>query len=247
MDYSNQTLPPVEIPNRDSIFVWIDILGFSKDLEVRNNYGMLKNTLSEFRNIFKMTFAHQAVISDGILLEIPYENHQWNPTKITDIFKEIADNQLSFILKHKKVVRGGIATGNPISKDDYDNRIYVSDGLARAYRIESIDSSWPIIGITQDEVSKLIDYSKSRNEDFGLKITYNASGKKIYFLNFVDSLLASSRTEDSVSELKQLIEEKLEQNNSTDDRTRSKYFWILKYLKSTLGTNIPEKYKEHIL
>ena len=102
--------------------------------------------------------------------------------------------------------------------------------------------------------SKDVDVTKKRvgsynisKKDFGLKITYNASGKKIYFLNFVDSLLASSRTNDSVSELKKLIEKKLEQNNSTDDRTRSKYFWILKYLKSTLGTNIPEKYKEHIL
>ena len=247
MNYSSQTLPPVETPNTDSIFVWIDILGFSKDLEIRNNYGMLKHTLSEFRNIFKMAFAHQALISDGILLEIPYEYHQWNPNKITEIFREIADNQLSFILKHKKVVRGGIATGNPISEVDYDNRIYVSDGLVRAYRIESIVCSWPIIGITQDEVSKIIDYSKSTNEDFGLKITYNASGKKIYFLNFINSLLVNSGTEYTASVLKQLIEEKLEQNNSTDDRTRAKYFWILKYLKATLGTNIPEKYKEHIL
>lgn len=125
--------------------------------------------------------------------------------------------------------------------------MYISDGLAKAYRIESKNSNWPIIGITEEELLKIRDITKSVNEDFGLKITYNESGKKIFFLHFAETLKSSPITDSSVLELKWLVEENLSSKYPIDERTRAKYFWILKYLRSTLGTNILDEYKEHIL
>ena len=263
MDYGNSMLPAVKEVNEDSIFIWIDILGFSKELEKRDDYQTLKQVLLSFRESFQMPIAHQAVISDGILLEIPYSKHHWDVAEIKRIFSDIAQKQLNFMLKQKRVVRGGIAHGLPIFKtkqklaeaqdkqdehNEFDkDRMYISDGLAKAYRIESKNSNWPIIGITEEELSEFRNKTKTANEDFGLRITYNESGKKILFLHFAETLKPSQTIDSNVLELKWLIEEKLNPKNSIDERTRAKYFWILKYLKVTLGTNILDEYKEHIL
>jgi hypothetical protein len=83
-------LPAVNTTNQDSIFIWIDILGFSKELEKRDNYYTLKQVLSNFRESFQIPIAYQAVISDGILLEIPYIKHRWDVTEIKRIFSDIA-------------------------------------------------------------------------------------------------------------------------------------------------------------
>ena len=251
MDYSNNNISPTEEYNKDSIFIWIDILGFSKKLENPIEYNSLRKILTNFRNYFKFPDIHQSVFSDGILLEIPCGVHRMNSERVNKIFKEIAKKQLLFMIEERVVIRGGISSGAPISEDDYENRIYVSNGLAKAYNTESKESSWPIIGITESTFKDLQKLTNNHNVDaFKLKVTYNESGKKIYFLHFAEGLVDNadkmSLSGNSLT-LTNLIEDKINRCEQGDDRTRSKYFWILKYLKETIGTSIPDKYKEHIL
>lgn len=114
-------LPAVNTTNQDSIFIWIDILGFSKELEKRDNYYTLKQVLSNFRESFQIPIAYQAVISDGILLEIPYIKHRWDVTEIKRIFSDIAQKQLMFMLKQKRVVRGALPMGYQLLKLNKNN------------------------------------------------------------------------------------------------------------------------------
>jgi hypothetical protein len=214
---------PSEIKNikSNSLFIWLDILGFAEAVDKEDRYRELSELLTKFQNLFNNSHKYDTkIISDGIVLYI--KNPNYNDTKI--IFNEIAKKQFEFILENKYFIRGGIALGSRHS-GDAENDLFISNGLARAVKIESSIIDWPVIGIDEKYILELRSTLKvtDHNEYFGLKRGYNKNGQTIYFIDFA---------QDRVEYL-EIIYTKIEKfNDKSKQSIRNKYIWLLRYYLS---------------
>lgn len=230
----------------DSIFIWLDILGFSNELEHLEKYKNLRDVLDNFRSLFKSSEWEDVSVSDGILIEIPFSNHFWHTENVVDLFKEIAKRQIKFLLKNDYVLRGGISVGKTIDKTDKDLGCYISDGMAGAYSLESKKVSWPIIGIDDSSLVKLRERCDcDEKEMFGLKTTVNETGLKIHFLDYAAVV---DYSEVYLEKIDHLLKKKIsELNESKNSRVLLKYIWLYKYFNESWGLEIPESYKGWVL
>jgi len=216
-----------------SIFIWIDILGFSQELEKSKNYDGLINKLEWFQTNFKSRVKRGSakVISDGIILEIE------NTNNIQEVFHEIAELQLDFIINKELFLRGGIASGNPVKSqtenENLDECSYVSEGLARAVKIEESAVNYPVIGTNDKFFKEIKDILKLDilPKELGLMQAYNHCGENLYFIDFIIN------TELNIEDMKKF--EQLLINNITKEcsgKIRDKYIWLLRYYKTKCKT-----------
>lgn len=227
-------------PNEsESLYIWLDILGFSKEIESSNNKAELSETLELFRKIFSDISNKTVSVSDGILIVLDIPVQKWDIDSLQEVFLKLAIRQLDFFIKNQRVIRGGIGIGCPINKDDWDRGRYISNGMTKAYSLESNFISWPIIGMdklsidkmrqkTGIVIEKILDY-------LNLAESVNEDGDKIYFLRFIES------KPDYIQIYKKQIEmffyNKFEVEK-VSGRVLLKYIWLYKYFKQVWEINL---------
>lgn len=212
---SYQDIKPETVILAKSIFIWLDILGFADAIEDEEKFLELSKLLKEFQAIFtSIEECDTKIISDGLLLKIinPRDN-------LNTILKTIGEQQLDFIIQHKTFIRGGIAIGSKLDDAGDCNHDFISQGLARAVKIETSFVDWPIIA-TNAENLELIQkfYMTEGTESFGLKQSFNRKGEKIYFIDCLEKPL---------EEYHNLLNDKIYEFEETPS-VQSKYIWLLR-------------------
>lgn len=206
----------ISINNDNSLFIWLDVLGFAEAVDDVEKYRELSELLKKFQALFVESDKYDTkIISDGLIL------YTKEPTEemISLIFKEIAEKQFEFILKNKYFIRGGIAIGSRYESDEVTDQ-FISNGLARAYSLESSGIDWPLIATDEKNINRLKQMFRidEANEYFGLEEAFNKNGKNIYFIDFI---------KENETYLK-LLEEKIFEFKDTPS-VRNKYVWLLRY------------------
>jgi len=184
---------------------------------------LLAEELKEFQRIFnKSNYYESQIISDGIVLWLKRPT----PSNLSNIFKDIGEKQLEFTLKTEKFIRGGISFGSKLESDASKGGNFISNGLARAVKIESSHVSWPIVGTTEKELTLIrgLYTGIPDSEHFELLHSFNVSGKDVFFIDFLQE------SEKILTLINQNIE-------ALSDRqsVRAKYIWLLKYYIKKFG------------
>jgi hypothetical protein len=206
-------LSSIQNPNK-LIFIWIDILGFADALEDESKYRELYSLLRAFQTIFnEVQMCTTTIISDAILLQIDPKGYN----KLGNILTAIGESQFKFICDKKYFIRGGIAVGTKYEDNDKSD-ILVSNGLARAVKIEGKHLDWPIIGTNEKNIKEMRSLlNTDDDEDFGLCRGLNKKGEVIYFIDFIK--------EDMI--YYNLLNDCFKKHEA--EPYRDKYIWLLKY------------------
>ncbi len=230
------------------LYIWIDILGFREDL----NNPKIYEDLFKIREKFKDSFSEKEInaeavisISDGLVLV--WELSKLTSNEITRIFDTLGKLQMQFILEQKKVLRGAIAIGDVSSnlyrkfinnkssqsnnQEELKDIFLISNGLVKAYIMESKDIKWPIIATTDevlDEIRKLKEI-EDKEEKFGLKKIKGNNHFNLYMIDFLLHLGEKlNQYEDFLlSNLNKCVSYEENKGKSIFD----KYYWLLEYLK----------------
>lgn len=216
----NKVLPIDNILNNSkdsSLFVWLDILGFAEAVNEEEKYKELSELLKKFKQLFinSTNISYDtSIISDGLIIYLKDPNI----SDINLIFKELSEKQFDFILENRYFIRGGIALGSKYESDKIENQ-YISNGLARAYKLESNCIDWPLIATDEINLKRLKDKFKINKEEFfGLEKAYNKDGKNIYFIDFIK--------EDAI--YFELLQAKIFESKEKPS-VRNKYIWLMRY------------------
>lgn len=225
-----EALPPVvndtgSVPNiePETIFIWIDILGFSSLVENEARYNELLVLLKEFYNAFNNLNSNAKChrISDGIILKLNPDIRSADAVKL--FFNNIMKVQNTFLLK-QRFVRGGIAVGSKFNIIDRNDDFYISNGLARAYNLEANSITWPIIGTNKDYLDRICTiYGEIIKESFD--VAYSKNKEEIYYLNSYkllnnkDLCIVYNNVLTNIS------------NTEKDPRVQQKYIWLQKIME----------------
>lgn len=222
-----------------SVFVWLDILGFSNDVkgaqDNETKYAELESNLTDFQKIFNKNSNNikSTIISDGILLELKL----YSSNMVKDVFDfivAIREAQLKFCIDTKKLIRGGIAVANSV-KEDTENGVFLTYGLSAAVKMEK-KVCWPIIGMDEgvlDELAGIVSMNSDeekvlKNIKEKFKKTYNSNGELIYFIDFLGCQLNEQLR------VKALIKNKF---GTSDNKVVLKYSWLYRYYMSANQSN----------
>ena len=240
----------VKIPEPESLYIWLDLLGFSNELEKRENKEGLSKKLEIFRTTFSNISEKTMYLSDGILISIDILRTPWDIDKIGNIFKQLAEGQMNFFINHYEIIRGGIGVGETISDDNWKKSKFISRGMAKAYALESKKISWPIIGMDEDVLDVLCQKTKVSKERaleyFHSAPSVNAAGDTIYFIEFAKQI--KNINQNHKTKIKIYFYNKFEEFEKKEypNKVRLKYIWLYKYFKQTWGIEI-SNYKEWVL
>ena len=208
----------IENDNR-SIYIWLDLLGFSDFVNDGTKYRELADHLKKFQSIFMESDNYITnIISDGIILRITKPKRILQ-SEFTSILKEVAEKQFRFIKENRVFIRGGIAVGTKLEDSDDSNNLYISNGLAKAVKIEGSFVNWPVIGTKReviDDIKDLLDIHEETT--FGMKKAFNMRGEELYFIDFI--------TPDK--DYYQLLNIKMDEHKDSAS-IRNKYLWLMRY------------------
>lgn len=227
------------------LFIWIDILGFSGIVEDDKKYNELYDILKKFQAIFNNSHLYSTkIISDGLILFEKIGKNEFN--KIIKIINDLSQKQFQFIKENKYFIRGGIAIGTKFEEFVIDNKkkeeenIFISNGLARAYNLESNTIQWPVIGINDKYLNLMKEYFSidNDNETFNLTRAFNNNGESIYFINFIPDF------EDQ--EYLELLYSSIEQNKGKAS-VRNKYIWLLRHYLQKFKIEVKKEYEGCVL
>lgn len=199
-----------------TIFIWLDILGFADALEDETRFLELARILQNFQSTFDSIIScHTTIISDGLLLRITNPSAQI----LMDTLKIIGTKQFEFITEHRIFIRGGIAIGSKLDDTTDTNNNLISQGLARAAKIEASSVDWPIIATNKTNIEHIQGYFGAEDELFTLKSCFNRKGEKIYFIDFL---------EEPNNDYYNILNDKVLEFVSSAS-VHSKYVWLLRY------------------
>lgn len=244
-DDHRQINDPNNLDRGKHLYIWLDILGFSEEVnrEVDSgsaNGSALPNLLQKFKKTFiddlwRLQYIVEGkMISDGIVLDLGVFAEKYKTLK--EIFEQIGEKQLSFMLEEGRLIRGGMALGKtlPLEKESEKEGHYISSGLTRAYGIESKHTHWPIIATTKqqlDEMKKILNMDDFANP-FGLVETFNKNAEKIYFIDF----LCNSHDYKSYAKCLEILLNKVVDDNMMSDNQKAKIYdkhiWLFQYLRT---------------
>lgn len=229
-----QDISPTGKTGKQSIFIWLDILGFSDALEEESKYEELAELLRKFRSFFYENDDYSPdIISDGIILQITTHDY----VRLVKILKDIGEKQFRFINENEHFIRGGISIGTKFEEHSKsgDSRQFIGNGLARAVKIEEKHVSWPVIGtnsIVLSEIRKLFQINNIE-ETFGLTKGFNAQGAELYFIDFLKE--SKDYYELLNMKVKELIRER--KDSTVQARLLNKYVWLLRYYHNRFDAN----------
>lgn len=241
-DYNPNPLTEISL---EGVFIWLDILGFSHKLE-QEEYKEALKILEGFRNSFSdagQSNCNATMISDGIVLRIETNRVE----VIKKIFRNIGEKQLKFILETGHFVRGGIALGTRYVHNKEEKSFhYISNGLARAYKIESRSVHWPIVATNESQLKEMREkYRVPDSECFGLKKAYNKEGEEIFFIDFLEELKESDCKDiagNRVKYEKLLIKPFREEKNKCN--VRNKFLWLIRHYLGKYGKALDQATNE---
>ncbi len=215
-------------------------MGFSLALEKEDQYGYLSDLLEKYQSLFYESSEYESVpFSDAIIIRIG-DPESIGYIKFKEILKSIGEKQFQFICETKEFIRGGIAVGSKFDNTPARNNQYVSNGLAKAVKLESKNVDWPVIGTNYDSISEMkkIFNIDDKEESFGLLRGFNKNGEALFFINFVEESAIYSN----------LIISKINEYNG-NPTVRNKYIWLLKYYLHKYGKKeiIPSSLLEFVL
>lgn len=234
-DFQNNKPEELE-EEKKSIFIWLDILGFAEAVDDESKYNELSDLLRKFQLLFNEGEGYSStIISDGIVLQISEPRH----STVIHILNDIGKKQFRFICENGYFIRGGIAVGtklknnNATEKQALRNEQFISNGLARAVKIEEKHVGWPVIGTDEKNLNdiKAILGIDTDTEIFQLATGFNSCGLKLFFIDFL-------QTEDALemNNYFALLRKNID-SNSADNRAPilNKYIWLLRYCRHKLG------------
>ena len=220
-------MPSTSVPNDKYIYVWIDILGFRNELEkgsekiYKDLFDIREEFFSKFNKLRKYT-KDIFQISDGLVVVCNVE------IDFKELMELIAKLQIEFILEREKLIRGAISLGT-ISKELYKQRkndvFLISDGLVKAFKLESEYVMWPVIATTEEFLKEVRDIKKipNKNELFGLKRMFGTSSGFLYFIDFLEKLPDSKK-----QKFEKFLEDSIREYEN-EKHIFEKYYWLLKY------------------
>lgn len=223
-----------ELSKKETVFVWIDILGFSNKLENEDDYKNMQRLLLEFQNHFSDETGKYEVtaISDGLICELNPLRSAWGIKDIAACVNQIAQKQADFITKYGYLVRGGISVGTRYNGAECSG--FIGNGLSRAYSTESNHISWPVIGFVLNEKIKRFFLSSFhvRNIKKYLKLncTKNEHNEDVYFIDY------KSRITNNMDAVRDLVSAELKKDDNPL-RVKMKYEWVKQYF----GFDLEEK------
>ncbi|BAK71807.1 hypothetical protein [Aliarcobacter butzleri] len=232
----------ISFKSNNSIFIWLDILGFAEAVNEDKQYKILSDLLNKFQNLFfGSNFYKPTIISDGMVLYI----EEPQKVKLKTVLKEIAEKQFNFILENKFFIRGGIGVGTKYSEDDKQdkdvrNSMFISNGLARSVKLESSFINWPVIGIDEANLSLIREIYGINKEDefFGLSRGYNQNGQSMFFIDFIEEK----------QEYFTLLQNKIHEFEKKENQhIRNKYIWLLRYYLHKYKDQVVNKSLEGIV
>ncbi len=239
MTLTDEKSPDEKIDNDQSVFIWLDILGWANAVEDDLKFEELAKLLTEFQSSFSHVdgCVKSKIISDGLILQISGLRNEIDYKNLTEIFNAIGKKQFDFIYKNKQFIRGGISVGKVHKTNQNDkNETFVSNGLARAVKKESKHVHWPIIGTDSETIEKIRKiYSINNDEEtFGLKQCFNNDGQDVFFIDYIPKT--------NPPEFVNLIKSKIiEFRAPLDRKIRNKYIWLLRhYLQKFPNEEIPD-------
>lgn len=220
--------PKTVSPSKKTIFIWLDILGFADALEDETKFSELAKMLNSFQSLFEgIVSCETTIISDGLLLRII------SPSVDTfkDTLKTIGDKQLQFIIEHNVFIRGGIALGSKLNNEKDGNNNLISQGLARAAKLEASSVDWPIIATNEKNLKDIQDYFRAEDELFLLQPCFNRMGEKIFFIDFLDKPNRDyyCKLNDKTMEYISIIS------------VHSKYIWLLRHYHHKFPDTLRDK------
>ena len=243
----------------ESVFIWIDILGFSAIVEDSSQYETLSSLLRKFKEKFNETSDYTAsVISDGIILELNPNRYEWSNRDFVRCFDGISKRQAEFACENKTLIRGGIAVGTKRYNDNEKDRSFVSNGLARAYNIESHNISWPVIGTTECQMRKLETLCNGKMNDYFCR-AFDPCGNDVYFLDYFSRLDEDQKEKHTTFVVNKINEYDKELNECPTSNSeppsvartqgiRNKYIWLCKYFqKDNNDFSFPQNYQGCVL
>lgn len=243
----------------ETVFIWIDILGFSAIVEDSNQYDSLSILLQKFKEKFNGTSDYFAnVISDGIILELNPNRYHWSNQDFVRCFDEISKRQAEFVCENSILIRGGIAVGTKRLNDDENDRCFVSNGLARAYNVESHSISWPVIGTTESQMRRLECLCEGKIDDYFCR-AFDINGSDLYFLDYFSRLDKDQKEKHTTFVVSTINEYDKELNETQHQKSpsvvarrqgiRNKYLWLCKYFqkKDFDGSFLPPTYQGCVL
>lgn len=220
------------------LFIWIDILGFSGIVEDDNKYNELYNILKKFQALFNNSHLYSTkIISDGLILFEKIAKNEFS--KIIEIINDLSLKQFQFIKENRHFIRGGIAIGTKFEETNKED-IFISNGLARSYNLESNSIQWPVIGINDKYLNLMKNYFNIEDKDevFNLKRAFNNNGESIYFINFIPDF------EDE--EYLELLYSSIEINKNKSS-IRNKYIWLLRHYLQKFKIEVKKEYEGYVL
>lgn len=220
---------PSTIINKEAIFIWLDILGFSDALEDISAYNKLHVLLNSFKTTFLSTKNYDLqVISDGIILKI--ESKDVN--ELHEIFVEIGEKQFQFIQSQNYFIRGGIAVGSHFDKQEnekkYEKDFFMGNGLSRAVKMEGKFVNHAIVGTSNKTIGhmrSICGLEVEEDESFGLKKTVNEDGETLYFIDFLQQDI----------NFENMLHKELS-TNKDNPMIQKKYLWIHRYYLNKFGS-----------
>ena len=213
-----------EIGEEKTIFIWLDILGFADAVESEERYRELADLLKEFQSLFDNGHEYDTeIISDGLILQLKSNN----ASKIKRAFLDIQQRQFEFIKATKYFIRGAIAVGTKLNAGNEVNNRFISNGLARAVKLESKFINWPIIGSDFANILEIQKLSSAFEEDFGLLACFNISGHDVYFMDFIKEDETYYR----------ILIEKINKHKD-EPNIKAKYVWLLRYYHHKFDNNL---------
>ena len=225
----------IDFAKKETIFIWIDILGFKDKLKDGKHYDELALLLDDFQRRFKERegFYRTTIISDGIVLELNPKREKWNFENVQACFNEIKRQQLGFVVENKCVVRGAIVVGTSRLKKNGEQN-YISNGLSFAYELESKGINWPVIGTNKiffDKMNLLYkDDDRESPFDIVFKKTLTQNGDDVYFLDIYSDLKGEER-----KELENIIQDQLQKQEKCRS-VYNKYIWLYKCMHGYKGS-----------
>lgn len=239
-NYSHSEPSDIVDKNKESIFIWLDILGFSDALDDESRYEDLSDHLEQYQVLFNESSDYETnIISDGIILRITDPRYS-GYKKFKLILKNIGEKQNQFICETDEFIRGGISVGSKLENNPAKSDQYVSNGLARAVKIESKSIDWPVIGTDHNTISKIQKIFDIDDEidNFGLLRGFNKNGEDLYFIDFI--------RENAI--YYDLIISNINKHEGRPD-VRNKYIWLLRYYLHKYRTKgiIPSSLLEVVL
>jgi len=234
--------PTIEVSKReyeDKLIAWFDVLGMSKAIidsgksdsgaeDILTNIGKLRNCVdNSCEYLLKQSKLEYIQLNDGFIIVCELDC-------IDELCKILCEIQWKVLVEIKLPVRGALTAGQVITSPD--PKVIIGPAFINAYRMEDENAIFPRILFSEE----IYTYINKEKISFSY-ITQDADNLQyLDYLKYEFELEEDTRNFDNkikVYGLKQLVNEKYNDNITRNINVAQKYGWIINKL-SALHINL---------